>query len=84
MFQVLRAEKGWSGDLMIADYEDLQESEAFVKEEDEFPCANGIQGLPYRPRASLQTEGNLEPEDDDDIEERDKKRRKTEDSCSMR
>ena len=60
---VLRAGGGWSGDLMIADYEDLQESEAsetyvkrfqnqevFVKGEHEFPCATGTLRLPNRPR----------------------------------
>ena len=48
---VLRAPGEWSGELMTAEYEDLQESEAseihvrsqevFVKAEYEFPCANG-------------------------------------------
>ena len=81
---------------MIADYEDLQESEDSeihlkrfrcqeenVKREYKFPCANGTIRLPHCPRPSLLTEGNLEPKDDVEIEEDDKKWRITEDSWSM-
>ena len=69
---VLRAVRGWSGDLMIADYEDLQESEAseiyvkgfqnqevFVKEDYEYQCANGTLKLPGRPRPSSTAEKTL-------------------------
>ena len=49
--------------------------EVFVKGEYEFPCANGTPRLPYPPRPSSTAEGNLEPEDDAEIEEGDKKER---------
>ena len=89
---VLRERGGgeWSGDLMIADYEDLSQSEAseicikrfksqevLVKEHQEFLCANETLGLLNRPRPSLLAvlaEGNLEPERDVEIEEDGKKR----------
>ena len=73
---------------MIADCEDLRESEAsniyvkrfknqelFVKGEYEFPCATRTLRLPDRPRPSLIAEGNLEPEDDVEIEDRDEKKK---------
>ena len=60
----------WSGDLMVAEYEDLQESEAeeihvngckiqevFVKTLHQFPCANGTLKLLRRPRPSSTAEG---------------------------
>ena len=69
---VLRAGRVWSGDLMIADYEDLQKSEAsemnvkdfknqevFVKEDYEFQCAKGTLKLPDRPRPSSTAEKTL-------------------------
>ena len=52
----------------------------FVKEHDEFPCANGIRKLLGRPRPSSTTEGNRYREDDVEIEEGDKQGSKTEDS----
>ena len=77
-------------------HEDLQESEAsdiyvkrfksrevFVKGEYEFPCENGTLRLLHRPRPPSIAAGNLEPEDDVEIEESDKRRRNSEDSCSM-
>ena len=67
---VPRAGEGWSEDLMIADHEDVQESEAsevyvkrftsrdvFVKGEYEFPCATGTLRLSSRPRPSSTAEG---------------------------
>ena len=67
---VLRAERGWSGALMIADFGNVQESEASeiyagrfqspevpVKTEHEFPCANGTLRLPNLPRPSSIAEG---------------------------
>ena len=70
----------------MADYEDVQESEAsdihvksfknqetFVKEDYEFPCAHGSLRLPRPSRLSSTAEGNLEPEDVVEIAERDKK-----------
>ena len=39
----------------------------------EFTCANGTLSFPNRPRPSLPAEGNLEPEDDVEIEEGDNK-----------
>ena len=66
---------------MITDYEDLQQSdpqkftskrfrsqEAFVKGEHEFPCTNGPQRLPNRPKPTLLAEENFELEDDDEFE----------------
>ena len=44
-----------------------------MKGEFEFPCANGTVRLPTRPRPSLITKGNLEPEDDVEIEGGDQK-----------
>ena len=83
---VLRVGRGWSGDVMISDYEDLQESEAsdldvkrfknqevFVKGEYAFPCANGTLRLPHRPRPSSIAQDNFEQEDDVEIEKGDKK-----------
>ena len=49
----------------------------------EFTCANGTLSFPKRPRPSLPAEGNLEPEDDVEIEEGDNKGSTTEDSWSM-
>ena len=49
----------------------------------EFTCANGTLSFPNRPRPSLPAEGNLEPEDDAEIEEGDNKGSTTEDSWSM-
>ena len=63
---------------MTADYADLHESEAsgiYVWKRNPW--------LPYRPRPSLPAEGNLEPEDDAEIEEGDNKGSTTEDSWSM-
>ena len=40
-----------------------------------FPGANGPRRLPSRPRPSSTAEGNLEQEDDVEIEEGDKKRK---------
>ena len=67
---------------MIADYEDLQETEvseidvkrfenqeAFVKGDYEFPCANGTLRLPRRPRPSSTAEGNMEQEEDVESDE---------------
>ena len=81
---------------MTADNEDLHEpegsqiyvkriksQEAFIKGECEFWCANGTLRLPSRPRPSLPAEGNLEPEDDVEIEEGNKREGKTEDSWSV-
>ena len=80
---------------MIAVYEELRESEAseiyvkrcrnhiFVKEGCGFPCANGTLRLPTRPRPSSTAEGNLEQEDDVEIEEGEKKGGNTEDAWSM-
>ena len=48
-----------------------------------FPCADGPRRLPNRPRPSSTAEGNLEQEDDVEIEEGDKKGNKTEESWSM-
>ena len=39
----------------------------------EFPFANGTLGLPHRPRPSSTAEGNLEQEDDVDVEDGDTK-----------
>ena len=85
---VLRACGGWSGDLLIANYEVLHDQkplmftlkrfesqEVFVKGENGFSCANGTLRLPDRPTPSLIAGGNLEPEDD---EEGDKQGRKQE------
>ena len=71
---------------MIADFENVQESEASEiyarrfqsqevpeKTEYEFPCANGTLRLPNRPRPSSIAEGNIEWEDDVEVEEGDKK-----------
>ena len=93
---VLRAERGWSEALMIADFENVQESEASeiyaqrfqsqevpVKTEYEFPCAKGTPRLPNHSGPSSIAEGNIEPEDDVEIEKGDKKWRKTEDSWSL-
>ena len=52
----------------------FKSQEVFVKREYEFPCANGTSRLPYRPRLSFTAQGNLEKEDDVEIEEGDKKR----------
>ena len=49
----------------------------------EFTCWNGTLSFPNRPRPSLPAEGNLEPEDDAEIEEGDNKGSTTEDSWSM-
>ena len=49
----------------------------------EFTCGNGTLTFPNRPRPSLPGEGNLEPEDDVEIEESDNKGSTTEDSWSM-
>ena len=81
---------------MIADYEDLEESEAaeiyvkkfndqevFVKEHYEISCANGTLRLLGRPKPSSTAEGNLEREADVEIEEGDIKGNQTEDSSSM-
>ena len=46
-----------------------------MKGEYEFPCANGTPRLPNRPRPPSKAQGNLEPEDDAEIEEGDKKER---------
>ena len=74
----------WSGDLLVADVEGLQETAAdevhverfqsqdmFVKEAHEFACANGTLKLPNRPGASSFAEGNVE-QDDDEIEDDEK------------
>ena len=71
---------------MIAGVEELQESEAsetqverlkrqeiLEKEHFEFPCSNRTPRRPSRPRPCLLAEGNLEREDDVEIEEGDKK-----------
>ena len=92
---MLCVEGGWSGDLMIADYEDLQGSEAaeiyvesfksqavFVTGECEFPCTHGSPRLPGRPRPPSTAEGNLEREDVEIEEEGDKKGSTREDSWS--
>ena len=73
---------------MMADYEDLQESEVsevhikrfrsqevFVKGAYEFPSANGTLDVLIVQDPSLQAEGNLELEDDVEIEEGHKKGR---------
>ena len=83
---VPRAGGGWSGDLMRADCEDLQESEAseiyvkrsksqevFVKVDYEFQRANGTLRIANRPRRETSSKK----------EEGDKKGRKKEDSWSM-
>ena len=83
---VLRVgEGGWSEELTIAEYEDCKnqkpqkstsyfsQKKIFVKEDYEFPCANGILRLPSRPRQSSTAEGNLEREDDVEFEDGDKK-----------
>ena len=79
---VPRAGGGWSGDLMVADYEDLQESEApeihVKRSNSQEVIVNGD-----RPRPSSIAERNHEPEDDVEIEEGDKKERETEYSWSM-
>ena len=77
-----------AGDMMIEDYVNLQESEVseieaerfksqevFPKREHEFQCANGNLRNFYSPRPSLIAEEYLEPEDDVDIEEGDKKKK---------
>ena len=71
---------------MIADYENVQESQAseiyvkrfkspktIVNGEIEFLYANGTLRLPGRPRPTSIAEGNLEQEDDVEIEESDKR-----------
>ena len=62
--------------------QDSNEKMCSWKGEHEFPCANGTLRRPDRPRLSLTAWGNLELEDDVEIEESDKKGRKTEDSWS--
>ena len=93
---VLRAERGWSGALMIADFGNVQESEAseiYAKrfQSQEVPvkiririsvCKWNVRIL-GRPRPSSIAEENIEPEGDVEIEEGDKKGRKTEDSWSL-
>ena len=84
--------RGWSGDMMIADYVKICKSQKeasgiyvkrfknqdiFVKEDYEFPCANGTLRVPSRPRPSSTVEGNFDEENDVEIEEGDKKGRKT-------
>ena len=93
---VLRAGRGWSGDIMIADYEDVQESEAsgiyvkrfenqevFVKEDFEHHCAYGTQKISWSSKKIINSGENLEREDDVEIEEGDRKGINTEDSWSM-
>ena len=93
---VPRAGGGWSGDLMIAGVEELQQSdpqkftskrfrsqEVFVKGEYEFPCSNRTPRRPSRPRPCLLAEGNLELEDGVEIEEGDKMGGQTEQSWSI-
>ena len=78
---------------MIADSEDFQESEAseiyverfkdqevFVQADYQFPCAKETVWLLGRLRPSSTAEGNLEREDDVEIEEGYKKGSNTEDS----
>ena len=75
---------GWSGDLMIADCEDLHESEACAIYVNRLKSqANGTLRFPNRPRPSLLAEGSLEPEDGVEIEEGDEKGRNTEYSWSV-
>ena len=56
MRYTLRAVGGWSGDLLVADCEDVQESAAqeiyVVKEPSEFSCASGTLRILGRPNAS--------------------------------
>ena len=54
-----------------------------MKELFEFPCANGTPQRPGPPRLSSVVGGNLRQEDDDGIEESDKKESYTKDSWSM-
>ena len=81
--------RGWSGDLMTTDCENVQESEAsdfyvcrfksqevFVKRVYEFPGAIRNLRIPNRPSESLIAEENLEPRDDVEIEESDKNGKK--------
>ena len=92
---VLRAGRGWSGDLMIADYEIVKESqtseiyvkrfksqEVFVERRVRISVCKRNSETSHRPRPSLTAEGNLEPEDDVEIEEGDKNSRKTKDLWS--
>ena len=51
--------------------------QVFIQGENEFPCASGNIRIPNRPRPSSIAEGNLEPEDDVEIQEGDKKGSKT-------
>ena len=80
---------------MMADYEDLHQSEAsdstskdskkqeiFETKGYEFTCANGTLRLPNRPRPSSTVEENLLQEDHVEIEEGDKKGTKTGDVWS--
>ena len=61
---VLHAGGDWSGDLLVADYEDVQESkdskkqEIFVKKPYEFLCANGTLELPgcLRPSPTVEVD----------------------------
>ena len=93
---VLRAVRGWSGDLMIADYEDLQESEAseiyvkgfknqevIRKRRLRISVCRRNSKTSWSSKTIINSGENLEREDDVEIEDGDRKGINTEDSWSM-